>query len=305
MANGLPSYEQLPQVDGARTSWGLWNDPRLGCLELITAEHARKAVSLVHTGSVFRLDAALDEFQPPLFGREPLIHDPSGRGGAAMDDHITQWNTQASTQWDGFLHIRDMRRGFFGGLDESQHGIHHWARRGIVGRAVLADVARWRESRGRPLAFNERDEITHDDLLATLDHQNTRVEIGDILLIRTGWVGRYRQLAPEHRAAVTADGGLPGMHGAEETAAALWNLHVAAVAADNPSFEAWPPDFERRQFLHLFLLPRLGIPIGELWDLDALAEDCAGDGRYECMLVSSPLALTGGVASPPNAVAIR
>ena len=36
-----------------------------------------------------------------------------------------------------------------------------------------------------------------------------------------------------------------------------------------------------------------------------LAEDCAGDGRYEFMVVSAPLNLEGGIASPPNAVVIK
>ena len=43
----------------------------------------------------------------------------------------------------------------------------------------------------------------------------------------------------------------------------------------------------------------------ELWDLDALAVDCAADGRYEFMLVSAPLYVPGGVGSPPNAYALK
>ncbi len=101
----------------------------------------------------------------------------------------------------------------------------------------------------------------------------------------------------------------------------LWDLHVAAVAADNPALEAWPPWAnaapDTRQALrrdpavmsdlalHFALLPLLGMPIGELWDLEALASDCADTGRYESMLTSAPLHLRAGVASPPNALAIR
>jgi len=55
----------------------------------------------------------------------------------------------------------------------------------------------------------------------------------------------------------------------------------------------------------LFLTFFLGIPIGELWDLEALASDCAGDGVYEFMLTSAPLNIPGGVGSPPNALAIK
>ena len=49
----------------------------------------------------------------------------------------------------------------------------------------------------------------------------------------------------------------------------------------------------------------LGLPIGEQFVLDDLAADCAADKRYEFMLVSVPMNLEGGIASPPNAVAIK
>ena len=39
--------------------------------------------------------------------------------------------------------------------------------------------------------------------------------------------------------------------------------------------------------------------------LDELAADCAADGRYEFLLTAKPLNLTGGVGSPPNAIAIK
>jgi hypothetical protein len=58
-------------------------------------------------------------------------------------------------------------------------------------------------------------------------------------------------------------------------------------------------------FLHLTLLPLLGLPLGELWDLHALVGACRSDGRWTCLLVSAPLNLEAGVASPANALAIR
>ena len=58
-------------------------------------------------------------------------------------------------------------------------------------------------------------------------------------------------------------------------------------------------------FTHTLLLPMLGLPLGEMWNLEALAADCAADGRYECMFTSAPLNLPHGVASPPNALAMK
>jgi hypothetical protein len=96
----------------------------------------------------------------------------------------------------------------------------------------------------------------------------------------------------------------PGLGPADEMVEYLWNLHIAAAAADNPGLDAWPPTPERG-WMHFHLLPLLGVPIGELWDLEALAADCADDGVYEFMLTSAPLNMPGGVGSPPNALAIK
>jgi hypothetical protein len=57
--------------------------------------------------------------------------------------------------------------------------------------------------------------------------------------------------------------------------------------------------------MHWRLIPLLGLPIGELWDLDALAAACAADGVYEFFFTSAPLNVLGGVGSPPNALAIK
>jgi hypothetical protein len=101
----------------------------------------------------------------------------------------------------------------------------------------------------------------------------------------------------------------------------LWDLHVAAVGADNGSLEVWPPgslhspeeleairaDGSRRpeMFVHQRIIPMLGMSIGELFELDALADDCAVEGTYEGFFTSAPLRLRHGVASPPNAIVVR
>jgi hypothetical protein len=42
-----------------------------------------------------------------------------------------------------------------------------------------------------------------------------------------------------------------------------------------------------------------------MWDLDALAEDCAADGRWDFLLAAPPLRITGAVGSPVNPVAVK
>jgi hypothetical protein len=42
-----------------------------------------------------------------------------------------------------------------------------------------------------------------------------------------------------------------------------------------------------------------------LWDLEGLAADCAEDGEHSGLLVSTPLNLAGGAASPANALVLK
>ena len=45
--------------------------------------------------------------------------------------------------------------------------------------------------------------------------------------------------------------------------------------------------------------------VGEMFVLDALAEDCVADGVYEGLFTSAPLNKVGGSGSPANALAIK
>ncbi len=326
-ADRLPSYAELPVRAGAPagSSWGLWgDDDRFGCLNLLTAERAAAAVRLVERGAVFALNAEIDVVDPPLFARQALTHTVTGEDdpeALSHDDVLDGWNTQASSQWDGFRHVPHPIHGVYAGLADRDHGIDHWAARGIVGRGVLADVGRWRDLDGRPLQMDEPDPIDPADVDACLDAAGVTIEVGDVLLVRTGWLGWYRRLDPAVKADMVASHANPGLPPGEATAAWLWDHHVAAVAADNPSLEVWPPgahatpelwdevradrSLAPEVFVHTSLLPLLGLPIGELWDLDALAADCAVDGRATFLLTSAPIRIPRGVASPPNALVIK
>lgn len=320
----LPAYKDLPVVPGAPkgSSWGLWGaDDVFGCLNLLSPRGVAAGQESVESGRVFNLDLDLELPDPPLFSRsafEHVVHD----FGIGHDDELVGWNTQRSSQWDGFRHMKHPDWGFYNGVADEDHGIHHWARRGIAGRGVLADVARWRASVGRPLEAGRADEITVEELRATLAGQGTEVQPGDVLLVRTGWLGWYRDLDASEREKLAGSftPAACGLKRGRATAEGLWDLHIAAIAADNPSLEvmpfgAWDPDVAKTwredpeaaadTMLHFSLLPLLGLPIGELFDLDALAEDCTADGRYTFLLTSAPLNLRAGVATPPNALAIR
>jgi len=317
----LPGYPELPVKAGAPegSAWGLFgDDDQLGCLNLLTPERVVAAAELVRKGAVFPLNLRIDEPNPPLFGRgAPSVHLLEMGEGIARDDYIDNFYPQASSQWDGFRHIRHPRDGFYNGVTNEQViegeggklGIEHFARKGIVGRGVLLDVGRYLESKGAPIDCNSNTVVAPDTLDACATAQGVAILTGDILLIRTGWLDWYlNKTTPEQRKAMAGDAmtqlRTPGIGPPDETASYLWDLHVAAVAGDNPSLEAWPPSPESG-FLHFRMLPHFGMPIGEMWYLDDLAADCAGDRVYEFFLTSAPLNVPGGVGSPPNAIAIK
>jgi kynurenine formamidase len=309
MPDAEPTYaDLLARTDApAGSSWGVWPGREvLGCLNRITPERRVRGAGLVHDGAVFALDLDPEQPDPPLFNRARLQREVTWLGNVGHDEILSNYNTQASTQWDGFRHICSREHGFHGGIADEDHGVHHWAEHGIVTRGVLADVARRRDVDGRTGV------ISADDIASALDAQAVQVERGDILLVRTGWMSWYRSLDADGRREVAGGNESCGLRSGPTMAGFLWDLGIAAVAADNPALEVFPPgtggeetDAPEQAFLHFQLLPRLGLPIGELFDLDALADACAADGRYDFLFTSAPLRLRAGVASPPNALAIR
>ena len=49
----------------------------------------------------------------------------------------------------------------------------------------------------------------------------------------------------------------------------------------------------------------MGLVLGEIFQLDALAVSRAADGRYEFLLAAGPLPVRGGVGGAVNPLAIR
>ncbi len=103
-------------------------------------------------------------------------------------------------------------------------------------------MARWREAVGRPLKQGTSDPITPEDIVAAIEAQGAAIEPGDVLLLRTGWIAWYLGLDDAGRDQIKQADTLftPGLLASEEMARLLWNLHISAVAADNPALEVWP-----------------------------------------------------------------
>jgi len=149
---------------------------------------------------------------------------------------------------------------------------------------------------------------TAEDLAACLSAHGVALRPGDILLVRTGWLAAFRA-APDADARhllIQGEAGArdySGLDGNEGMWRFLWDQGIAAVAADNPTVEAWPI-FPWKPALHL-AIARLGLCLGEFFDFEALAEDSATAGRFTAFFTAAPLNHSGGIGSPGNALAIR
>lgn len=317
----LPEYERLPVREGAPAgaAWGVFgDDDQLGTINLLTPERVRQAAAFIRSGRVFALNLPINIPDPPLFTRGKHSHTIKQYASYILDDYLDNFYPQASSQWDALCHVKHPRLGGYNGVPDSditgyggaKLGIDNLARRGIAGRGILADIGRYYERVGKTIDYSVNDVIPFDDLLATLDAQGVEVWPGDVLLVRIGWTRAYLAMSPEEKERLSHKTKSPGIEGSARAARWLWDRHIAAVGGDSPALEAIPPPrnadlTQSDDLLHYHMLSFFGMPIGEMWDLEQLAEDCANDGRYEFFFTSAPLNIPGGVGSPPNALAIK
>ncbi|KAL1887681.1 hypothetical protein Sste5346_010076 [Sporothrix stenoceras] len=309
----MPTFRELP-LDPSHpphAAWGVWGqDDRLGTLNHLTPERVVEAARQVRSGVRIRLDLPLKQnFLRPGFRPSP-VHEIYSIGDNMHDDKI-HFNTQTSSQWDGFGHCGYSTGQFYNGVTADQIqsgaspiGIEAWSNQGIVGRGVLIDFAFYAK-RHHMTGYDaaSRSEISLDQLKVVAHESGITFQPGDILILRTGFVKACQNKTFDEQEVIShqSPGQYPGVSNSADVAEWLWDNQFAAVCGDCPSFEAWPPKDMR---LHEILLAGFGMPIGELFDLEQLAEHCEKSQRWTFFLASSPMNIEGGVASPPNALAI-
>lgn len=314
-----PLYDMLPEIgdgSGARHAWDYFGrDDELGTVHFIDDDAVLRARDSIRTGQRIALTLPQDLPHPSLsVGRGPYEHHVEIRR-SGRDDSVSTFYLQSSSQWDGLRHIRYKGSGYFGGRQESDlegdHlGIDRMAVRGIVTRGVLVDVPAFRAARNQTIRCDTRDPVTVEEIEAVLEWEQVALEAGDVILLRTGWLGWYLGLGEAGRQHLRAtlhngEGGLecPGLESGTATAAWLWDQGIAAVAADNPAVEALKVESDRG-FLHRFLIPLLGMPLGEFWYLEDLHQACEENAQYTFLLSAQPLRLPRAAGSPSNALAV-
>ncbi|KAK4493984.1 hypothetical protein PRZ48_015170 [Zasmidium cellare] len=320
MSSPIPKFSDLPLDKNGphHNAWGLYGpDDQLGTLNRLTDPIVKSAASEIQTGTRINLDWPLDaQADVPFFGRQAFEKNVYQKPPRIVNDDVWTFNTQSSSQWDGLRHFGYQREEkFYNGvtLDEihgrngvqktDRNGIGAWAQRGIVGRGVLLDYHAWRIKNNVPHNAFETGSISVSTLKKVAADQGTEIKFGDILLLRSGYLDAYNKLSRSEVETMRQKQPLTftGVEQSEEMMEFIWS-NFSACGADHPSWEAWPT--QKEWSLHEVMLAGWGMPIGELFDLEGLAKQCQEAKRWSFFLCSKPVYVPGGVASPPNVLAI-
>jgi kynurenine formamidase len=286
------------------SNWGRWgDDDERGALNRITPEATLRGLAAVRTGVPISLGLPLRSGQGPVAERRPsvqhfMVRDGGdyaaglGERGFGFADDTLVLPTGATTHLDALAHVWADHQ-MWNGFSASEVTSRGAARCGIdkagsiVTRALFVDA-------GPPDGTSSSDDhnLTTDDLQRALDRAGVTPAPGDALLVRTGWLARWRA------GTATAErwAGL-------DPSCAAWidEQGFALVGADNVAVEAGPsPDPADAAPMHVALIRDRGVHLLELMDLEELATT----GRSEFLLVVAPLRLIGGAASPVNPVAV-
>lgn len=308
-------FQDLP------TNWGRWGaDDELGAVNLLDAAAVLRGIRAVRQGKVFTLGLPMNSPDGDLAHpvRRPILHFMTndkgsylaGRaqpaGGWEYADDAAIMYLQGSTQIDALGHVWYGDQLYNGYPAESTiGGLRHnavvgVADHGIVGRAVLADVARFKRMDHLPEGYG----ITLDELLRTLEAQQSPLEAGDMLYVRTGFYRRFLEGgAPRYLGAGLNE---PGLSYSPELVRWFQDNEIPVLASDTMGDEQTTSDLTGTfSPLHPALITRLGVSLTEMNWLEPLAEDCATDGQYTFLSIISPLKIHGAAGSPINPIAIK
>jgi len=262
----------------------------------------------------------------------PVALDRPGYIDVFSDDEV-EISLQYSTQWDSLAHVGQLFDAdadgvaeivYYNGYRAGEHivgprdyraddghdlpgpfgaralGIEVMAETCVQGRGVMVDLE---AHFGRAHVL-----VGYDDWMRVLEQDRVVIGEGDILCIRTGTARMIYEMAknPDNERLRSSCAKLDG----RDDRLLEWITHsgVAAIACDNIAVEASPsrpcsgPDCTLLP-LHAHCLFKLGVPLGEMWDLTALADWLRAHGRSRFLLTAPPLRLPGAVGSPVTPVA--
>ncbi|MES1951584.1 hypothetical protein S4A8_12052 [Salinisphaera sp. S4-8] len=243
-----------------------------------------------------------------------------------VSDDEVRLSLQYSSQWDSLAHVgalfdadddgeAEMR--YYNAhradtdvcsdtADDAWHGsyarrlgIDNFAAHGMQGRGVLIDLVR--------VFGRERCVIGYDELMQAIEAQKVTIEAGDMLVLRTGFAEAIVAMQGEPDIDVLRNTG--AVLDGHDTRLCQWitDSQIATLAADNYAVEnlddPLDPHVHAKMPLHHHCLFKLGLPLAELWYLQALADWLHANDRSRFLLTAPPLRLPGAIGSPVTPIA--
>ena len=312
----MPFPPEVMELREKVRNWGRWgDDDEIGTLNLISDDAVKQAAKEIKSGKRFSLALPLDANGPQI-GYTPGRVNPELEmtsineayppddpdAFAASDDKVTT-SLQAATHWDALSHVSSSGK-MYNGIPADSITAAGAPRLGIekvktlVGRGVVLDIAR---AKGHDV-MTSTYAITGDDLDAACELGKVKMQAGDIVLLRTGKITNF--LSGDKDAYCNFEPGCPG----PSLQSVQWfrDHDVAAVAVDNYQFEVFPSEREDAVLpIHILHLVDMGMTQGQNWNLEALAADCADDGRHTVFLSATPEPFTHAVSGLVHPVAIK
>lgn len=290
--------------------WGwVWGEQdEVGALNEMTDASRLAALHTVKQGRVFDLGVTYDRNSFKWPGHSPgeimTFRSPEGvkRQGdlplAQASARGTAWHSCAlfmsdnvATQIDGLCHATEgTDNHWYNGFREADWG-GDWGPRKcdastippIVARGVMIDVAGSQGVRVLPPHY----EITVDDLQAALAKQKTKLQPGDVVLIRTGAIQFWQDLKDRQQLAAHDSAGL-------SLAGARWLVEqqgAMMIGSDTSGLEYSPAAADAEAYIkthgsfmpvHNYLLIEQGVHIAELHYLEELAKENVYEFCYLC-----------------------
>jgi kynurenine formamidase len=277
-------------------NWG--SEDELGALNLSTPRTVLQALATPRSGRVFSIAHEICRDAPVQDRKHPVWHATTireAKSGCVAADDLLIMHTHSGTHIDALAHYwrGDALYNGWPSAGVTNDGAQHLSIdriSGFVLRCVLLDLSDVCPAGPAGHGF----EITVDHVERALASGGTHLEVGDAVLLRTGWV-------TQHAAdKATYNWGEPGI--GIDAAEFLAERGVVLIGADNWGVEAVPPASKGEGLIvHRAMLNRYGVYLLENLDLEELTAQ-AGIGAH--LLIVAPLRIRGGVGSPVNPLVV-
>jgi len=287
-------------------NWSRWgDDDERGALNLVDERARRRGLAAVVSARPVSLGLPVKAGSAPKASFRPdvqhvMLRDGGDyaaglpeRPGYGFADDLIQLACHGTTHLDALSHVWQggvMWNGFPSTAVTSRGA----TRAGIetvgpvVTRGILIDLG---PGEGRE-SLTDGQSVEAEDVQRELDRLEVVPEPGDALLVRTGWLSRWR----EGKASETQ---WPGLGASCASLIAAYDL--ALVGADNIAVEVGPSgDPDCAMPLHIALIRDHGVFFLELLDLEELSTL----GATTFLLVVTPLNIVGGSGSPVAPLAL-